>query len=152
MGGGIPHVVEVSFGVERLMLAILEDAYHEEAVDSGLTRKVLKLHPLLTPYFVAVIPLSKQLQEKAYQVYEELLTEANFTTTYEESSSIGKSYRRQDAIGTYYCLTVDFQTLQDGAVTVRERNNLKQIRLSQREIAQFFNQKYSNYYQELVKN
>ncbi|CAG8839043.1 36295_t:CDS:2, partial [Racocetra persica] len=111
--GVIPNVIEVSFGVERLMLAILEDACCEETVDSGLTRTVLKLHPLLAPYFVAVIPLSKQLQEKAYQIYQELLTETNFTTTYEEASSIGKAYRRQDAIGTYYCLTIDFQTLQD---------------------------------------
>jgi len=147
----VPQVIEVSFGVERLMLAILENAYQEEAIDSGLTRTVLKLHPLLAPYFVAVIPLSKQLQEKAYRIYEELLTETNFTTVYEEASSIGKSYRRQDAIGTYYCLTVDFQTLQDDTVTIRERDSLKQIRLPQREIIQFLNQKYSNYYQELVK-
>ena len=91
------------------------------------------------------------MQEKAYRIYEELLTETNFTTVYEEASSIGKSYRRQDAIGTYYCLTVDFQTLQDDTVTIRERDSLKQIRLPQREIIQFLNQKYSNYYQELVK-
>ncbi|CAH1760565.1 15227_t:CDS:2 [Entrophospora sp. SA101] len=91
----IPQVIEVSFGVERLMLALLTDA---------------------------IIPLSKQLQERARQIYQELLTETDFSTTYEEASSIGKAYRRQDAIGTYYCLTVDFQTLEDGTITVRERD------------------------------
>ncbi|CAI2192466.1 18739_t:CDS:2, partial [Funneliformis geosporum] len=113
--GIIPPVIEVSFGVERLLLAVLEDAYQAEMVENSPAskREVLKIHPLLAPYLVAVIPLSKQLQAQAQQIYQELLTETNFTTTYEESSSIGKSYRRQDAIGTYYCLTVDFQTLQD---------------------------------------
>jgi glycyl-tRNA synthetase len=101
---------------------------------------------------VAVIPWKKALREKAYQVYQELLAEINFSTTYEENDRVGKSYHCQDAIGTYYCLTIDDQTLQDETITIRERDSRKQIRLPQQEIAQFLNQKYSNYYQELVKN
>ncbi|KLL03418.1 MAG: glycyl-tRNA synthetase [Mycoplasmataceae bacterium CE_OT135] len=151
----IPHVIEVSFGVERLMLALLESSYQKEMVKGvqgeEKEREVLKLHPLLVPYFVAIIPLSKQLQDKAQQIYQELLTEIDFSTTYEEASSIGKAYRRQDAIGTYYCLTVDFQTLEDDTITVRERDNLKQIRLSRQEIAQFLRQEYQKYCQEFVK-
>jgi len=136
------------------MLALLEDGYQREIVENsegGTTeREVLKLHPLLAPYFVAIIPWNKQeqLQEKACQIYQELLNETSFTTTYEESKWIGKSYHRQDAIGTYYCLTVDSQTLNDDTVTIRERDNLKQIRLPRQEVAQFFNQKYYHHYQE----
>ncbi|CAG8668056.1 11356_t:CDS:2, partial [Ambispora leptoticha] len=125
--GVIPEVIEVSFGVERLMLAVLEDAYQEEVVASSqLTREVLRLHPLLSPYFVAVIPLEKSLREKSYQLYCELLKNATFSVAYEETGNIGNRYRRQDAIGTYYCLTLDKQTLQDDTVTLRHRNSMKQ--------------------------
>jgi glycyl-tRNA synthetase len=127
VNGLIPEVVEVSFGVERLMLAVLEDAYQKEIVASSqLTREVLRLHPLLAPYFVAVIPLENSLREKSYQLYCELLKNPFFSVAYEETGNIGNRYRRQDAIGTYYCLTLDKQTLQDNTVTLRHRNSMEQ--------------------------
>jgi glycyl-tRNA synthetase len=152
INGTIPEVIEVSFGVERLMLAILEDSYQEEIMKDTRgeisERKVLRLPSLLAPYFVAVIPLpvgkkkgQEEIQIKAYQVYCELLKNNNFPVAYEETDNIGKSYRRQDAIGTYYCLTVDKLTiserLQDdtlnpdyGTVTLRHRDTMKQKRIT----------------------
>ncbi|CAG8594271.1 10651_t:CDS:2, partial [Ambispora gerdemannii] len=130
INGVIPQVIEISFGVERLMLALLEDAYQEEiVVKSQLTRTVLKLSPVLTPYFVAIIPLSQQLHQLAYQLYCALLKSVPFNLTFEAASNIGKSYRRQDAIGTYYCITVDFQTTQDNTITLRQRDTMEQTRL-----------------------
>ncbi|CAG8655215.1 6651_t:CDS:2, partial [Racocetra fulgida] len=153
--GIIPEVVEVSFGVERLMLAILEDAYHEEIVDSGLKktkRTFLKLHPLLAPYFAAIIPLSPRLKEFAYQLYLNLLPRVQFNLTYEQASSIGKSYRRQDAIGTYYCLTVDFQSRQGQDITLRHRNTPhEQIRINITSLAEHLNQEYLNCQQEFFQ-
>ena len=109
------------------MLAALEDAYQEEIVTSSqLSREVLRLHPLLAPYFVAVIPLEKSLQEKSYQLYCELLKSPIFSVAYEETGNIGNRYRRQDAIGTYYCLTLDKQTLQDNTITLRHRDSMEQ--------------------------
>ena len=147
---GLPQVIEVSFGLERLMLAFLEEAYREEKTPN-LERNFLKLHPLLAPYFLAVIPLSKPLVESAWQIYQQLLREINFSVTYEQASGIGKAYRRQDAIGTYYCLTVDFQTLTDQTVTLRERDSTEQTRLAKREVAPFLNQEYQKHYQQLLK-
>jgi glycyl-tRNA synthetase len=146
MGEVIPQVIEVSFGVERLMLAILEDAYYEEIVTgSQLTRTVLKLHPLLAPYFVAIIPLSKQLETESYQLYLDLLKKVQFNLSYEKSDNIGKSYRRQDAIGTYYCLTFDFQSLQNQTVTLRQRDTMDQNRLNISSLAELLNKEYTNY-------
>nr|CAG8433668.1 12630_t:CDS:2 [Entrophospora candida] len=133
----IPQVIEVSFGVERLMLAVLEDAYREEIVTSSqLTREVLRLHPLLAPYFVAVIPSRDSLRKKSYELYCELLKNPLFSVAYEETGSIGNRYRRQDAIGTYYCLTVDTLTVSEfiddksnpdyNTVTLRHRDTMKQ--------------------------
>jgi glycyl-tRNA synthetase len=147
----IPQVIEVSFGVERLLLAILEDAYREEEV-AKLPRTVLKLSPLLSPYFAAIIPLNKLVSEKAYQVYNNLLKEVSFAITYEATDSIGKSYRRQDAIGTYYCLTIDFQTLENNTLTIRERNSMQQERISLNNLAELLQQKYQIHYQEFLKN
>ncbi|CFW92929.1 Glycine--tRNA ligase [endosymbiont DhMRE of Dentiscutata heterogama] len=131
VNGIIPEVIEVSFGVERLMLATLQDAYHEEKVVGSQTeRTVLRLPPLLAPFFVAIIPLSQQLRNTAYQLYLDLLPEVSFSLTYEEATNIGKAYRRQDAIGTYYCLTVDFQTAQDNTLTLRHRDSMKQERIT----------------------
>ncbi|RHZ37302.1 glycine--tRNA ligase [endosymbiont GvMRE of Glomus versiforme] len=154
--GITPHVIEVSFGVERLMLAILEDAYQEETIENSKgekKREVLKLYPLLAPYFVAVIPWKKSLREKAKQIYQKLLTEINFSVIYEETDSIGKSYHYQDAIGTYYCLTVDDQTLNDETITVRERDSREQLRFScqEQELSQFLNQKYQECWKKLIK-
>src|ERR1043165_4063078 len=122
------------------MLAILEDAYQKEEIivkGEKKAREVLKLSPLLTPYFVAVIPSRDSLREKSHELYYELLKNPFFSVAYEETGSIGNRYRRQDAIGTYYCLTVDNLTisehLQDGepnpnynTVTLRHRNSMEQ--------------------------
>lgn len=123
----IPYVVEPSLGVERMFLAVLSNAYDEEEVD-GDTRVVLHLHHALAPYKVAVLPLQKkQLGDKATEIYHML--QKHFSCTYDESASIGKRYRRQDEIGTPFCVTVDFDTLDDDTVTVRERDSMAQIRM-----------------------
>ena len=123
----IPYVVEPSLGVERMFLAVLSNAYDEEEVD-GDTRVVLHLHHALAPYKVAVLPLQKkQLRDKATEIYRML--QKHFSCTYDESASIGKRYRRQDEIGTPFCVTVDFDTLDDDTVTVRERDSMAQIRM-----------------------
>lgn len=123
----IPYVVEPSLGVERMFLAVLSNAYDEEEVD-GDTRVVLHLHHALAPYKVAVLPLQKkQLGDKATEIY--LTLQKHFSCTYDESASIGKRYRRQDEIGTPFCVTVDFDTLDDDTVTVRERDSMAQIRM-----------------------
>src|SRR4051794_28974227 len=112
------------------MLAVLEDSYQKEIIknsrDEKSEREVLKLPPLLVPYFVAVIPVEKSLREKSHQLYCELLKNSLFSVAYEETGNIGNRYRRQDAIGTYYCLTLDEQTLQDDTVTLRYRDSMKQ--------------------------
>ena len=132
----VPYVIEPSLGVERMVLAILCNAYEEEEAD-GETRVVLKLHHALAPYKVAVLPLQKKaLGEKSEEIYKQLSKE--FMCTYDESGSIGKRYRRQDEIGTPYCVTVDFETLENGTVTVRERDSMAQIRLPIDKLADYF--------------
>ena len=123
----IPYVVEPSVGVDRLMLALLCDAYDEEDLD-GQTRVVLHLHPQIAPFVAAVFPLSKALSPKATEIHDMLLK--HFTCDYDESGSIGKRYRREDAIGTKYCITVDFDTENDNCVTVRDRDTMTQERIS----------------------
>jgi len=153
----IPNVIEVSFGVERIFLSILEDAYQEEIIKTLQSnakkesiRSVLKIHPLLTPYFVAVIPLSKELKGLAQQIYFDLLKSLSFNVTWEESSSIGKSYRRQDSIGTYYCLTVDFQSVQEQIITCRQRDNMKQIKLNINSLKNYLTEQYEKHWQEFM--
>lgn len=123
----IPHVIEPSVGCDRVLLALLCDAYNEEELENGDTRIVLKLDRRLAPYKVAVLPLSKKLGEKADEVYA--MVADKFMTTYDETASIGKRYRRQDEIGTPYCVTVDFETLEDNMVTVRDRDTMEQDRV-----------------------
>jgi len=123
----IPYVVEPSLGVERLFLAILTNAYNEEVVGENDTRIVLRFSPQLAPYKVAILPLQKNLSEKADALYADL--RKRYSTTYDVTGSIGKRYRRQDEIGTPFCITVDFDTLEDDSVTVRERDSMKQIRM-----------------------
>lgn len=123
----IPYCIEPSVGVERLLLAILTDAYDEEAVSEKDTRTVLRLHPFLAPYKAAVLPLSKKLSAKASEIYTMLSDQ--FHVDYDESGSIGKRYRRQDEIGTPYCITYDFDSENDGCVTVRERDSMAQARM-----------------------
>jgi glycyl-tRNA synthetase len=123
----LPYVIEPSLGADRVLLAFLSNAYEEEAVGESDTRVVLKLHPALAPYKVAVLPLSKKLSEKADEVYARL--SGHFMANYDEAGSIGKRYRRQDEIGTPYCVTIDFDTLEDEAVTIRDRDTMKQERI-----------------------
>ena len=123
----VPYVIEPSVGADRLFLSIIADAYDEEELEGGDTRIVMHLHPALAPIKVAVLPLTKKLSEKAEAIYASL--SADFNTEYDVSGKIGKRYRRQDEIGTPLCVTVDFDTLEDEAVTVRDRDTMKQERV-----------------------
>ena len=135
----IPFVVEYSIGADRLMLAVLSEAYDEEALENGETRVVLHLHPAVAAYKAAVLPLQKNLSEPAKELLNKL--KKSFSVTYDEAGSIGKRYRRQDEIGTPYCITVDFDTLENGTVTVRDRDSMEQIRLHADEVAAFLAEK-----------
>ena len=124
----IPYVIEPSVGVERLLLALMCEAYTEEKVGENDTRLVLKLHPYLAPYKAAVLPLSKKLSAQAMDVFRQLAGE--LSATFDDAQSIGKRYRRQDSIGTPFCVTVDFETETDGCVTVRDRDSMEQERVA----------------------
>lgn len=135
----IPSVVEYSIGCDRLLLACLCDAYDEEQLEGGDTRVVMHFHPFIAPYKVAVLPLQKNLSAKAREVYKTL--SKKFMCTYDEAGSIGKRYRRQDQSGTPYCLTVDFDSLEDNTVTIRDRDTMEQVRLPINEVADFIQKK-----------
>ena len=135
----IPYCIEPSVGADRVTLAFLCDSYEEEQLADGDTRTVLHLHPALAPFKVAVLPLSKKLSEKAEAIYTEL--SKKFMCDYDEAGSIGKRYRREDEIGTPYCVTVDFDTLEDDTVTVRDRDTMEQIRLKIDEVADWVQEK-----------
>ncbi len=125
----VPHVIEPTFGVERTLLALLCDAYDEEELEGGEKRTVLHFSPLVAPVFAAVFPLMKKeaLVAKAKQLFEAL--QNVFACEYDESGAIGKRYRRQDELGTPFCITIDFETLENDTVTLRERDSMKQIRV-----------------------
>jgi len=123
----IPYCIEPSVGCDRVTLAFLCNSYDEEEVGEGDVRTVLHLHPALAPYKVAVLPLSKKLSEKAEEVYQNL--SKKFMCDYDEAGSIGKRYRREDEIGTPYCITIDFDTLEDESVTIRDRDTMEQVRV-----------------------
>lgn len=124
----IPYVIEPSVGVERLVLMILCNSYEKELLENGDTREVMKFHPFLAPYKAAVLPLVKKYhKEKASEVYKAFAK--NFMTTYDETGSIGKRYRRQDVIGTPFCITVDEETITNETVTIRNRDTMEQITL-----------------------
>ena len=123
----VPYVIEPSLGADRVTLAFLIDAYDEETVGEGDTRVVLHLHPALAPVKAAVLPLSKKLSEKAGEVQEML--SKYFNVDFDETGSIGKRYRRQDEIGTPFCITYDFESEGDGCVTVRDRDTMEQERI-----------------------
>ena len=137
----VPYVIEPSLGADRVVLAFLTDAYDEEVVDKEKNdvRTVLHLHPALAPYKCAVLPLQKGLAEKADEIYAKM--RKKFSATYDLTGSIGKRYRRQDEIGTPYCVTVDFQTAEDGTVTVRDRDTMEQIRVSVDEAIAYIEEK-----------
>lgn len=124
-----PYVVETSIGVDRMFLCVLSKAYTEETLPDGSTRTVMKLPPILAPMKAAVLPLVKKdgLPEKAREIMDQL--KMNYMCQYDEKDAIGKRYRRQDAIGTPYCITVDYQTLEDNTVTIRERDTMSQDRI-----------------------
>jgi glycyl-tRNA synthetase len=135
----IPYVVEPSLGADRVALAFLVDAYDEEELAEGDVRTVLHLHPALAPVKAAVLPLSKKLSDKALELYDELSKE--FPTDFDETGSIGKRYRREDEIGTPFCITYDFETENDGCVTVRDRDTMEQVRIPLTEVKSYINER-----------
>ena len=135
----VPYCIEPSLGADRAALAFLCNSYEEEEIAEGDTRIVLHLHPAIAPFKVAVLPLSKKLSDKAEEVYEKL--SKKYMCDYDVTGSIGKRYRRQDEIGTPYCVTVDFDTLEDGTVTVRDRDTMEQIRLKIDELDKWIEEK-----------
>lgn len=136
----LPYVIEPSLGVERLLLAFLTDAYDEETLESGDIRQVLRLHPKLAPYKVAVLPLVKKLHaQKALDIYRDL--SKYFDVVYDETQNIGKRYRRQDSIGTYLCITIDHDTESLNSVTVRNRDTMAQDRIKIEDLRSYIEEK-----------
>ena len=134
-----PYVVEPSLGADRVALAFLVDAYDEEEIAEGDVRVVLHLHPALAPIKAAILPLSKKLSDKALELYDDLAKA--FPCDFDEAGSIGKRYRRQDEVGTPFCITYDFDTENDGCVTVRDRDSMEQVRLPIAEVKAYIQQK-----------
>ena len=135
----IPYVIEPSLGVERLFLAVVCDAYDEEQLEDGTNRTVMHLHPALAPVKAAVLPLSKKLSEKAGELHDELAK--YFNVDFDDAGAIGKRYRRQDEIGTPFCITYDFDTETDGCVTVRERDSMQQVRIPLTEVKAYIEER-----------
>jgi len=137
----IPYVVEPSLGADRVLLAFLVDAYDEEVIDEAKNdvRTVLRLHPALAPFKAAVLPLSKKLSEKAGEVHAEL--SKYFMVDFDDAGSIGKRYRREDEIGTPFCITYDFESENDGCVTIRDRDTMEQVRLPIAELRSYIEKK-----------
>ena len=135
----IPTVIEYSIGADRLMLAVLTEAYNEETLENGETRVVMKFHPAIAPFKVAVLPLQKNINEKALELYRNL--SKKFMCTYDEAGSIGKRYRRYDEIGVPFCITIDFDTLEDNTVTIRDRDTMEQIRRPIAEVEKYIEEK-----------
>ena len=136
----VPYVIEPSLGADRAFLAFLCNAYDEEEID-GETRVVLHLHPALAPVKVAILPLQKQLVEKADEIFKTL--SKKYSCEFDLSGSIGKRYRRQDEIGTPFCVTVDFDTLEDNTVTVRDRDTMSQVRVRVDELENYFAKEFA---------
>ncbi len=135
----VPYCIEPSVGVDRLMLALLCDAYEEQALEEGDMRIVLHFHPAIAPVKAAILPLQKKLAPEAEAIYAALSEQ--FAVEYDVAGSIGKRYRRQDEIGTPFCITVDFETLENNTVTVRDRDTMQQIRLDKNELTAFLSEK-----------
>ena len=136
----IPYCIEPSVGADRVALAYLCEAYDEEELEEGDVRTVLHLHPALAPVKIAVLPLSKKLGEDAFKIYEKLVKK--YVCEYDETGSIGKRYRRQDEIGTPYCVTFDFDSLEDASVTIRDRDTMDQVRIKIDELETYFEGKF----------
>ena len=139
----IPYCIEPSLGADRVTLAFLCDAYDEEGVEGSKdARTVLHFHPALAPYKAAILPLSKKLSGEAIKIFEQL--SSKFSIDFDESQSIGKRYRRQDEIGTPYCVTFDFDSLEDNQVTVRDRDSMEQVRMPISELEAFLTEKQNS--------
>lgn len=136
----IPYCIEPSLGADRVTLAYLCEAYEEEKLENGDARNVLHFHPALAPIKLAILPLSKKLSEKALELFNDLSDKYN--VEFDERGSIGKRYRRQDEIGTPFCLTYDFDTLDDGAVTIRNRDTMEQERIKISELKTYLENKF----------
>lgn len=136
----IPYIIESTYGLDRTVLALLFNAYHEEVLDNGETREVMKFHPYLAPYKVCVLPLVKKYHsKKAMEIYNEL--SQHFMCTYDESGSIGKRYRREDVIGTPFCITIDDETINNDIVTIRDRDTMEQENIKIEEIVNYISSK-----------
>ncbi|MBE6537224.1 MAG: glycine--tRNA ligase [Ruminococcaceae bacterium] len=135
----IPYVIEPSLGADRVALAFLVDAYDEETIGENDMRVVLHLHPALAPYKAAILPLSKKLSDKALELYDSLAK--YFAVDFDETGSIGKRYRREDEIGTPFCITYDFESENDGCVTVRDRDTMEQVRIPISEVKAYIEER-----------
>ena len=136
----IPYIIESTYGLDRTFLAVMFAAYHEDTLEDGTTREVLSLSPFLAPYKVAVLPLIKKLHsDKALEVYEKL--SKYFMTNYDEAGNIGKRYRRNDVIGTPFCITIDDETINNNTVTLRDRDTMEQITISLDEVVEYISKK-----------
>ena len=136
----IPYIIESTYGCDRTVLAVLDNSYEEETLENGEVREVMHFHPFLAPYKVCVLPLAKKYHgEKALEVYSEL--SKHFMTSYDESGSIGKRYRRSDAIGTPWCITVDDETINNGTVTIRDRDTMEQITIKLEDVVSYLEER-----------
>ncbi len=135
----IPYVIEPSVGVDRLLLALICDAYDEETLQDGDMRTILHFHPSIAPFKAAILPLSKQQNDLANELYQQLVSE--FEIDFDSTGSIGKRYRRQDAIGTPYCITIDFDSPNDQSVTIRDRDTMTQERVKISDLRTYLNDK-----------
>ena len=136
----IPYIIESTYGLDRTFLAVMFASYHEDTLEDGTTREVLSLSPFLAPYKVAVLPLIKKLHSaKALEVYEKL--SKYFMTNYDEAGNIGKRYRRNDVIGTPFCITIDDETINNNTVTLRDRDTMKQITINLDQVVDYVNEK-----------
>lgn len=135
----VPYCIEPSLGADRVALAFLVDAYDEETLEDGTNRVVLRFHPALAPFKAAVLPLTKKLEDEAAKIYQKLAK--YFMVDYDVTGSIGKRYRRQDEIGTPFCITFDFDSLEDKAVTIRERDSMTQVRVPIEELKDYIETK-----------
>lgn len=131
----LPYCIEPSLGADRVTLAFLIDAYEEEQIDEKSERIVLKLHPFLAPFKAAIFPLTKKLDAEAIKVFE--LLSKKFNVDYDMSGSIGKRYRRHDEIGTPFCITYDYDSLEDNTVTIRDRDTMEQTRMPIEELVEY---------------
>ena len=136
----IPYVIEPSLGADRVTLAFLCAAYDEEEIGEGDVRTVMHFHPALAPVKIGVLPLSKKLNDKALEIYDEL--SKKYYCEFDDRGNIGKRYRRQDEIGTPFCVTIDFETEEDGKVTVRDRDTMEQVRIDISELNNYFDGKF----------